>query len=65
MSESISVSREEAKVIASLLDLYDSAYGNINHRKDCDCCLCTAFEKAGDHQASVFDSLEEKCKEVK
>ena len=58
----ISITAEEAKVVASLLRTYDQAWEDLvgMHRKNCECGLCAAFEAVGEHYHWVFKSLKAK-----
>lgn len=57
----ITITKDEAGLVALLLDLYESAWANGNHKKNCDCNFCSALDKAGDQDFRLFDSLAEKC----
>lgn len=51
------VTIDEGKVIASLLELYDAAWHDGNHAKGCECRFCIALEKSGEFDFRLFDSL--------
>ena len=53
---------DEAKLILSLLKLYDAVYDSDLSSKDLG--LSLAFDEAGDHSASLYTDLKAKAKLV-
>jgi hypothetical protein len=63
MNTPIAITADEAKVVASLLEIYYAVWEEKLHINGKHIQLRTAMETAGDHQSAVFESLEKKvCK---
>jgi len=60
----IQLTKPEAEIILSLLKLYNATWDCGKCRTDCKCERCEAFEEAGSHYASGFESLERKSKAI-
>lgn len=56
------ITPNEAKLILSLLDLYDAVYDSGLSDEDEE--LSRAFDEAGDHSASLYTDLKAKAKLV-
>jgi hypothetical protein len=57
------LTKEEAQLVLRLLELWDSAWEHARHQQ-CDCGICETTERAGEHEASTFDSLKKKAEAV-
>jgi hypothetical protein len=55
MNKTIEITADEAKVVASLLDLYDGAWADVGSQQ-----FREALEAAGNHDYRLFDSISEK-----
>jgi hypothetical protein len=53
----VTMTEQEAKLVASLLKLYDSSWDKGGCRQNCACAWCNAVDKAGDHTTAVFSNL--------
>jgi hypothetical protein len=58
--EQTSLNEAEAKLVKDLIELYHAAWNN-PHGRLCECELCEATERAGEHKSKTFDSLSKKC----
>ena len=56
-SSAVTMTEQEAKLVASLLKLYDSSWDKGGCKQNCACAWCNAVDKAGDHKADVFSTL--------
>jgi hypothetical protein len=53
---------EEWKLISDLIELWNKGFDNSRCSTRCECSICKAIEKAGEHDFRTFDSLAEKAR---
>ena len=59
--ETVSLNQAEGHLVKHLLELYNAVWESGRCKAHCECAVCEASEKAGNHNVLVFESLTQKA----